>query len=181
MKGKYGHLDQIDVVESPLPTWLTGENGLIYDGELDMFSSLIGYEEGVIYIRSNPWVTNEFGNTLTDVIRHEFGHAWAWLDSDLFRKKWFKEAFGASYWNEQGPHSEYYDSISNLTYREFQSFDLSDEYITPYAVSAPYEDLAETFMTYLKCRGRIGKYRSRPGVYRKLRAIKEASRRLKEK
>ena len=157
-----------------MPAWLIGENGLFFDGELGMFSSLVGYEEGVIFIRSKPIVTQEFGNTLTDVIRHEFGHAWAWLDSSLFRKAWFKESFKRSYWNDIGPHTDYYQSVSELSYSEFQSYDLSDEYITPYALLAPYEDFAETFMTFLKCKGRIGKYRSKPGVYRKLKAIKKA-------
>jgi len=37
------------------------------------------------------------GGTLLDIIRHEFGHAWAWLDRDFVDGEWFSKVFGGSY------------------------------------------------------------------------------------
>jgi hypothetical protein len=46
-----------------------------------------------------------------------------------------------------------------------------DEHVTEYAAVSPAEDFAETFMTYVRHRGRVVRYRSRRGVYRKLRFV----------
>ena len=39
------------------------------------------------------------GLTLTDTIRHEYAHAWFYLDSALFRQDWLVRTFGAAYSN----------------------------------------------------------------------------------
>ena len=59
---------------------------------------LIGYREGVIYLPCDlPKRPFKPGGTLADIIRHEYAHAWRWLNPGLFSEPWFAEAFGAEY------------------------------------------------------------------------------------
>jgi hypothetical protein len=59
----------------------------------------------------------------------------------------------------------------------FQSF--IDTYLE-FWVLQYIEDFAETFMAFMKCKGKIDHYRSRPGVYRKLKSIKKALRYIQD-
>lgn len=178
MEGKDGHLEQIGLVVSALPAvW---NNAFFFHKGTRWFDGLFGYEEGVIYIRSNPAVGDELGESLEELIAHEFGHAWAWMDETFFAKKWFKKAFKAKYYDGSGPHWEYYEGVKDMSYEEFLEYDMSDKYATPYSLYSPAEDFAETFMLYCGCKGKIGRYQDRPGLYRKLRAIKKAIKKVKK-
>ena len=84
----------VDLVQSPIPS-ISQELGYVYDEGVTSFQKFIGYEEGVIYIPSYAPVEKYMpGGTLIDTIRHEYAHAWATLDRTLFKKNWFKKAFG---------------------------------------------------------------------------------------
>lgn len=77
--------------------------------------------------------------TLTNTLRHEYGHAVAYHHPGLIRSRRFREAFG-------GPHEsvaipgQYYDP------RVF---------VTEYAYTNPCEDFAEIFAAFLAAGGKI--------------------------
>jgi hypothetical protein len=145
------YLDRIDCARS---SWPGG------------FRDYLGFfdDDGVICIFFNaPAEAYRPGNTLTDIIRHEFAHAWHWLDRRFVTGPWFRDAFGGSYaideWEDQ-------EDVRD-----------PDEYVTDYAMESPKEDFAETFMTFLRNHQSLSRFRSRRGVYRKLRAVKDAVKR----
>lgn len=154
--GRY--LDRIDCVRSPLPT-LTGLLGYVYDRGVPWPWGLLGFRGGAIYLPVNAPVAKWIrGRTLVDVLRHEYGHAWAWLDAEHVDGPWFRDAFGARYADEWDDAPEF-DAV---------------EFISEYATTAPYEDFAETFMVFVRCRRSLERFRRRPGVYRKLKAVERA-------
>ena len=100
-----------------------------------------------------PWWD---GREILDVIRHEFGHALADRFGKFFRGGIFKEAFGASYGEK----------------KVFDGEDWSDEHVSEYASSMTQEDFAETFMLYLKHKGRIpAKFRGKRVIAKKWKAV----------
>ena len=100
-----------------------------------------------------PWWD---GREILDVIRHEFGHALADRFGKLFRGGIFKEAFGANYGEK----------------KVFDGEDWSDEHVSEYASSMTQEDFAETFMLYLKHKGRMPvRYRGKRVVAKKWKAV----------
>ena len=153
--GRY--LDRIECYRMPLPS-LDGKLGYVYDESVPWYLSLVDVRPGVIYLPRNPPVTAARGDTLVDTIRHEYGHAWAWLDRPFIERRWFRAAFGARY-------GEVWD--------ELPAFD-PDEYVSEYACTRPAEDFCETFMTYLRCRRSLHRFHRRPGVARKLDAVASA-------
>jgi hypothetical protein len=152
------YLDRIECYQSVLPSFCS-EMGYVFDTVVPWYVRLVGFEAGMIYLPLNPpiaaWVP---GGTLVDTIRHEFAHSWAWLDPRHVDGPWFRKAFGARYGDTWDPD------------REPEEFD-ADEYVSSYAMTAPCEDFAETFMTWLRCRNSLDRFRNRPGVTRKLRAV----------
>ncbi len=179
--GEFQYLYQINIIRSPLPSWIM-ENGMVIDEELDWFNGgLLGFEEGEIYISKYPSLNKKVGNTLRDLIRHEYGHAWAWLDKDLFKAKWFKEAFGNSYWSIKGKDTNYFEYYwKDARDGEFKTTHLYDNYVSEYALFNPAEDFAETFMFFLKYRNSLERFKMRKGVFRKLRAIEKATRKISD-
>ena len=95
-----------------------------------------------------PWLQDR---EIRDVIRHEFGHALADKYRKFFRGGIFKAAFGASYGEK----------------KVFDGEKWSDEYVTEYASTMTQEDFAETFMLYMKYKGKM------PARYRGKRAIEK--------
>jgi hypothetical protein len=75
---------------------------------------------------------------LTDILRHEYGHALAYISRRLFRSSWFRQAFGASHEKERA--SFVYDPRFH---------------VSPYAAINASEDFAETFVLFLRHRGRL--------------------------
>lgn len=162
---------------------------------------LIGYREGVIYLPCDlPKRPFKPGGTLADIIRHEYAHAWRWLNPGLFSEPWFVEAFGAEYddkspspflrWMESRMHSaepllqawEQQRMAQYVFETKEGKRELSRDFATPYAVVNASEDFADTFMLYLRKHESLEAYASRPGVHRKVlaieHAVKEQSRRL---
>jgi hypothetical protein len=153
--GRY--LDRIECCRMPLPS-RDGESGYVYDESVPWYLRLVDVRPGVIYLPRNAPVTAARGDTLVDTIRHEFGHAWAWLDRPFIERRWFRDAFG-------GRYGEVWD--------EAPAFD-PDEYVSEYACTRPAEDFCETFMTWLRCRRSLHRFDRRPGVARKLDAVASA-------
>jgi hypothetical protein len=173
IKGDHGYLWQINFIRSPLPSFIM-ENGMVIDSGLSWFDEVIGYEEGEIYISKYPRLSNRVGETLSDVIRHEYAHSWAWLDRGLFRRPWFKEAFGHSYWSEKGKGSDYFSYYwEDAEPGEFEQTELYDDFVSPYALCNSSEDFAETFMYFLRYRKSLNSFKNRKGVYQKLRNIQK--------
>jgi hypothetical protein len=89
------YLDKIDLQISAIPSY--GEAGYVYES-VGWLHTALGFEPGVIYLPSDlPREVYVPGGTLTDVIRHEFAHAWHWLDPDLIERPWFRATFGTDY------------------------------------------------------------------------------------
>lgn len=167
------YLWHVDLVQSPLPS-LWGELGYVFDEGVSTFDKILGYREHTIYIPSYaPTEAYVPGGTLVDTIRHEFGHCWAAIDPKLFSKKWFKEAFGFRYWDENPLGYDLYKVFSKHADSKFKASPYYQDYVSAYALSAPYEDFAETFMVFLKYRNRLEVFSKRPGLYKKLTSIKK--------
>jgi len=183
-----GYLHQIRLEVAWLPS-MRGELGFVYEG-LDWQAKFSGYEEGVIYLPSNranrAYVP---GGGLVDVVRHEYAHTWHWIEPEFFETGWFDQAFGGHYdLNSNRPYVDWWDRLVDDEQFE-EKYDRTrtpqgkmrlleraclDEFVSWYAATQPCEDFAETFRTYLRFRKNLDKFRSRPGVYRKLKAVEQA-------
>ncbi len=192
-EGKY--LDQIELWISDRPS--EGESAYIFE-EIGPWTRK-GYKPGVIYLPSDvPNVPQLPGSTLIDIIRHEFAHAWYYIDPKFFREDWFVRTFGAPYkncnprplmnWKNQLKNNPGYqakvqrcrsDKGRERLYRKH----LYQNFVSGYASTCACEDFAETFMFYLKYRNSLDRYQNRPLVLRKLqsveRAVSKTSRRLR--
>jgi len=154
----------LDGIECWMSSWIDGlwERAYVYDAGTDRILNLMGWFEGVIYVPFNATV-DVFtpGNTLVDTIRHEYGHAWAWLDLEYVDRPWFARTFGGEY------HHDKWTADEKPDYTE-------EDFVSRYACTNPKEDFAETFMFYLKYRNNLDRFaKSRPGVYRKLKAVEK--------
>lgn len=92
-----------------------------------------------------------------DVIRHEFGHALADLyPTALSKGVLFKEAFGAKYGPKPAPDTD-------PTNWEF-------DFVSKYAAKGgTQEDFAETFMLFLKHKGKLPrKFAGKPAIKKKM-------------
>lgn len=94
---------------------------------------------------------------LTDVVRHEYGHAVAATHRGLMRSRRFSSVFGGSH--ESG-HSREYDP---------------DEHVTVYAATNPSEDFAELFYLYLRHKGQLPRCHDTPVIRAKWRFIQDLS------
>lgn len=90
-----GYLDQIELQIAALPS--LGEAGYVYE-DVGFLERFVGFKPGVIYLPADlPSTAYVPGGTLTDVIRHEYAHAWHWLEPDFIDDDWFIKAFGGEY------------------------------------------------------------------------------------
>ena len=101
-----------------------------------------------------------------DVIRHEFGHALADLYPGALKKDGtFRAAFGGSYGEE--PAEE----------RGLDGWE--ERYVSEYATSATQEDFAETFMLFVKHKGKIpARFARKPAIRKKWKAVAEIVKRV---
>lgn len=194
LEGKY--LDQIELWISDRPS--EGESAYIFEEKGPWVRS--GYKLGVIYLPSDtPNSPRVPGSTLVDVIRHEFAHAWYYIDPRFFREDWFVRAFGAPYkncnprpwaaWNRHlEADAEYQARLKRCRTeagrQRLFSKRLHQSFVSAYASNCACEDFAETFMFFLKYRNSLERFKdSRPHVYSKLksveRAVSKTSRRIR--
>ena len=93
---------------------------------------------------------------MLDVLRHEFGHALADRYMKFFRGGIFKVAFGASYGAK----------------KVFAGGDWTSEYVSKYATTATQEDFAETFMLYMKYKGKMpARYLGKRAIVKKWKTV----------
>ncbi len=105
-------------------------------------------------IRSGLW--NGDRRVIRDDVRHEFGHALAYKFKKFFRGGIFKEAFGASYGEK----------------KVFKGGDWRKEYVSEYASSMTQEDFAETFMLFMKHKGKMpARYRGKRAIEKKWKTV----------
>lgn len=94
--------------------------------------------------------------SLRDIIRHEMAHALAFCHPHLVRRGGvFVRTFGGSHDLDEWPEGKEpeYDR---------------DNFVSEYATTSPCEDFAETVMVYTRHQGRMGRYRKRAGLWKKL-------------
>ena len=189
------YLDAVELCISDAKS--EGERGYVFE-RVGHYAEL-GYRPGVIYLpRDLPHQPYKPGLTICDTIRHEYAHAWYYLDSNFFRQEWFARTFGANYsncstapydnWRRQLSKNSEYNAGKNKRKTEaarvkfFYGY-LLQQFITDYAATNASEDFAETFMFYLKYRKSLDRFLSRPGVYAKLKSVERvvamAARRLR--
>lgn len=101
-----------------------------------------------------------------DVFRHEFGHALADLYPGALKKGGlFRAAFGGAYGEDPA--------------EECVAAGWGDRYVSEYATSATQEDFAETFMLFVKYKGKIpAKFVKRPVIRKKWKAVAEIVKRV---
>jgi len=179
------YLDEIELAITVLPS-LWGEAGYVFDESVPLIARAVGYEPGVIYLPRNiPHSLYLPGGTLVDVVRHEFAHAWAWLDRDFIDSDWFTKAFGGFYSDTHYFESGVYRLFSEMRHPitgtpiwgwHFENYGFKKSFFSDYAMKAVYEDFAETFMCFLRYRRSLARFKNRPGLYRKLKAVENAVR-----
>ena len=101
-----------------------------------------------------------------DVIRHEFGHALADLYPGALKKGGlFRAAFGGAYGEDPA--------------EECVAAGWGDRYVSEYATSATQEDFAETFMLFVKHKGKIpARFAKKSAIRKKWRAVAEIVKRV---
>lgn len=180
------YLDCIELCISDYPC--TDELGYLFE---DVGSwGRLGFKPGVIYIPSDLSAhTRKSGHSILDTIRHEYAHAWSYVDPRFFRDEWFVSTFGATYsnsnpkpyrqWRRQALRSRRYRSAIRRCRTEtgrsrLWNETLNQQFISEYAATSACEDFAETFMFYLKYRNSLERFESRPAVYKKIRSVERA-------
>ena len=164
----------IRAVESELRHWNLWHPGLenieVY---LVPVGSAYGWQmygtTGHIYIPAvsachvRDWVTGRYVYLL-DVVRHEYAHAFAYVNHGGVTTRDFRRAFGASH-----------DSFRRLGPYDPQ------RHITPYAATNTCEDFADTWTVFLKARGRLPRQFDTPAIRRKWEFIRGLTRRSQSK
>ncbi len=183
------YLGKVELCISSWPSQSTA--GFIFDEGVNALDARMGYKPGIIYLPLNvPHRVYKPGYTLVDVLRHEFGHAWHWIEPGFFRRPWFFETFGAAYVNlnpkpwdvwrrrkfQMSGFVRQWERGESSEQQELMRQHLLNDFATEYATTMASEDFAETFMYYLKYRNSLDRFRTRRGFYRKLRAVESAIR-----
>ncbi|MFO1063130.1 MAG: hypothetical protein U0892_04565 [Pirellulales bacterium] len=180
------YLDHVEVSVSKYKS--SGEAGYVFE-DIGTWARL-GFKPGVIYLPADvPQQPRVPGSTLIDTIRHEFAHAWYYIDQRYFREEWFVRAFGAPYANcNPGPKANWMRQLQqNRRYlaalercrtsrgrERLEQMFFHREFVSYYASSCACEDFAESFMYFLKYRNSLERFENRPNVYRKLKAVERA-------
>jgi hypothetical protein len=101
-----------------------------------------------------------------DILRHEFGHALATLyPRALSDGGLFVEAFGAKYGPKPAP--------------EIDQANWEFDCVSEYAADQTREDFAETFMLFVKHKGKLpSKFRGKPAIKKKWAAVREIVKRV---
>ena len=182
------YLDSIELEVSLLPSY--GEAGYVYE-QTSMVHRWLGYREGVIYLPGDIPDLDTYvpGGSLINTIRHEYAHAWHWMEPEFFERPWYEKAFLIPYddtentpiqeWAERKLRGRSFQrSMKNcrtdVQIERFLTRECRNDFVSDYAKTLSREDFAETFMTYLKYRNSLERFKSRTGVYRKLLAVERA-------
>lgn len=180
------YLDAVELCISSVKS--CGERGYVFE-QVGHYGKR-GYRPGVIYLpRDLPHQPYKPGMTLCDTIRHEYAHAWYYIDRPFFREAWFERTFGAPYdncasspyqsWRRNLKRDPNYQACKSRRKTETGKLKyfygcLYQQFITDYASTNASEDFAETFMFFLKYRRSLSRFRNRPVVYHKLKMVERA-------
>ena len=99
---------------------------------------------------------------LTDLLRHEYGHAVADTNRRLLGSRQFRGAFGT-----------YHDDVQSLGYDSL-------EHVSTYAATSASEDFAEVFMYYLKHSGNLPRRFDTPTIRKKWNFVRRLSSRIRQ-
>ena len=112
------------------------------------------------------WATLSPKASAVDVFRHEFGHALADLyPRALSQGGLFREAFGAKYGPDPAP--------------EIDPDNWEFDCVSSYAAKKTQEDFAETFMLFVKHKGKMPrKFAGKPAIKKKWAAVAEIVKRV---
>lgn len=170
------YLDKIYLVQtSRLVGYFANADGFVYDEGVDPWMRILMFEEGVIYVPTQLKDSHlNSAYSLTDVVRHEFAHAWYWLDKRFVDGPWFKKAFGRAYASQECTFGSQVWQAFDAHPDEFKKSGYAKNFVTPYAMTSTYEDFAETFRFYLRNQNSLHKYKSRTGVFKKVMAVQAA-------
>ena len=184
------YLDAVELEVSMMPS--LGETGYVYDEGVGLLRKLAGFRQGVIYLPGDiPGGVHLPPGTLLNTIRHEYAHAWYAHDPGLFAKPWFRQAFGLEYgecmitpehlWQARLKRDRSYQQQCRAcrTKRErdaLKAHQFGNDFVSDYAATLAKEDFAESFATYLRYRNSLERFKSRPGVNRKIKAVARAIR-----
>ncbi|MCC6645181.1 MAG: hypothetical protein IT374_06380 [Polyangiaceae bacterium] len=156
--GRY--LDRIDCVQALLPTF-SSELGYVYDEGVGGLAGFVGFRPGVIYVPFSSMhrrgLTCPAGRCSTPSATSTRTPGRGSI-LPFVRGRWFRQTFGATY---------------HGAWASPPSFD-RDHFVSEYACTAPKEDFAETFMTALRYRRSLDRFASRPGLRRKVLAVRRA-------
>ena len=105
-------------------------------------------------------------NSALDVMRHEFGHALSDRYPGALKKGGvFRTAFGGPCCDKPAPGTN--------------PEDWEERCVTPYAATKTQEDFAETFMLFVKHKGKIpAKFAKKPAIRKKWKAVSEIVKRV---
>lgn len=95
-----------------------------------------------------------------DILRHEYGHAYADVNRSRIESKRFEKAFGFPHDLWEGPRNEYDPDI----------------HVSTYAATNPGEDFAEVFMLFLKLKGKLPTRLDTNPIRRKWKFVEDLSR-----
>lgn len=151
------HLRKVNVHWMKLPTILYRDAcGFMFHHE--PLPSIFNYQPGHIYYPSMLFKVFGKRYKAIDVIRHEYGHAFAHYYREIIEgAPSFIRAFGGDYFDEE--------KLYELPATSF---------ITEHAKSQPMEDFAETFMVYLQFKGELPVQYKNRALKRKWNFIREA-------
>ena len=134
---------------------------------LSLFSPYYGWQAygttGAIHIpifslcRLRDWCSGAYVS-LADVVRHEYAHAIAHCYPSLVRSRAFVQAFTASH-------------DAEVTVEFIDGF-----HMTEYAATSPSEDFAETFMLFMRTKGKLPRCYQTPLIRKKWRFIRRLCR-----
>jgi len=162
----HGLLDKIELCVTRIPSWAVAASGWFHDRGVGKFARLMGCRENVIYLAQDT----EYRADRLQIIRHEFAHAWAWRNPQFLQKKWFRAAFKRSYFGKPWcSRRRWY--VSEETFRSGKYW---STHASAYATYSPAEDFAETFEAFMRHKNNLDRFRTRPGFYRKLKAVEAA-------
>ena len=184
------YLDAVELEVSIMPS--LGESGYVYDEGVGLLRKLAGFRQGVIYLPGDiPGGAHLPPGTLLNTIRHEYAHAWYAHDPALFAKPWFRQAFWLEYgeckitpehlWQSRLKRDRSYQQQCRAcrTKRErdaLKAHQFGNDFVSDYAATLAKEDFAESFAVFLRYRNSLERFKSRPGVNRKIKAVARAVR-----
>ena len=95
--------------------------------------------------------------SLVDVLRHEYGHAFADVNRRRVESKRFEKTFGSPHDIEHGEDYEHDPEC----------------HVTPYAATSTGEDFAEVFWLHLKHKGKLPRHLDTAPIRRKWKFVEE--------